>query len=1199
MAGDYEALARYFDRPISLGPDSLDVAKFILLNANASKPLGPGILKGNKPSLMGRIFDILSRPNYAVAEFVRQGGNPAGILEGLTGKKKTTFSDVLAESGMGEGSLRSTLGLGLDIFADPTTYIGGAGLISKARTASKVGKSEKAAREVLANRPYAQTLLDRGEPIHPEVFGLPTREAGAVPEALRAIPVTKPSSLLRTNLDPAQKFNVPKPSESFPGQLELPLPGVPKGLPKNLDIRTPQTPPVGETIARSVGQIPIKFRGLNVKTAKAQDIVERVADGDLLSVARIMPPPKPSISTAHQRAADDILRVWDKSSPEQINRQFPETLNAKQQVSLYNKAIETAKTKYKKPGTISAHAYKIYLAMEKSLESQGLVPRLGTGENVKLSDVIQQLGGHQRASEVINDFRSGIKEGSSTGQAVEALRASGAIQDARSVKLIAEKVGEAKAASHVPDSLEKGFDKFLKNFGKSTARADGVSPAGVAAVDKLIDFTLKSGKTPAQLVTEQKSKILDDIISKSKANAEVTHAVTLALEKDLGQLPKWAVNDNKAVEFMMGRVATWWGQKDLRPLSLNAIGSSMATAATRGKVLDRIFAPYNNAQRHEAFKLAQGIGTPSSPEVLQLANQVTHLMDNLVAVERKSGVHLEMINKWMKWYKVGFTFFKGKSKNILGDEIDFSKESDWVNSWKVANITEDPKVFLFKMQQAMEQATREKALFDEIGERFGTRAYGKGYSNKIQGYPYLEGYYFTNDIAKQLPRVVKDWSIEVWHPKSKFIQHYDRVLSMWKSGVTIYRPAHHIRNMVGDIYLGWMDGVNFLKPYLLAAKVQRSMRGAYTNLSDVDRLVEIGALNRNYKTPEPNQVLFRNRSGIGFTAEQVAAVAHQKGLLEHARTLEDIIDLGESGKFKPFGGKVQAVARGASELQNHNARLAHFIDKVIKSHGSNLQNIFEQASRRARKWHPSGLDLTDFERKALRRVIPFYSWLRKSTPLLIEGLVMNPGKAVIPAKIHDALQDYQGIDTPGRHDPFPVDQMFPEWLRAQGIGPISAPDGLMGKLSNQDPPGYVMGGLGLNPLSDLVAQLETPGKSIATSLTPAVQVPTELLTGRKIFTQEPISGLEARPGAMQQYIGEQIPVYSALQGITGITPFGTETKRGSSQEALINFLTSAGIKGTGPYVKQARYEKLASGKMQRKIGREQLIEELRKRLEEG
>ncbi len=1310
MVSNYEALAQYFGASKNPGPGAADIAKYILLNAQTSKPKGPGAIVPAKPSLMSRIFDVLSRPNYGMANLINEGQktgdyNLKNFMEGLTAEKRTTFSKVLQDAGMENPTARSVLGFALDVGLDPTTYIPVAGIASKIKGAAGIGKSSSAVDEAL-EKPLGQRLLDQGSPIHPESFGLPEKAAQTVPEALAGpgkpqLPANQdlldrrdmlhqeyedlhstlrgrisdesymqdvlriskeledinkalkasggkdPSKMLS---DLAPQTGKVKPESAPVGQLQLQLDDITPVATKT--VKEPAEKVVGEV----PGQIPLKFPDLNIKKARAETkelsqfanelgeragtIVSKIAAGDVKAAAKVLPTPPPKVTPKLQALANEILsRFNPRLSTAQLNKQYPNTINAKQQARLWHQAKSAAgKTVYRKgrskesiAKSIDQAAIPIYKAVEDALVGKGRVLRLGTGENVKLSDVIAQLiaMGKPITDDMVREFSSNINPGSDVWKAVEALRARGAIVDSKTVKLVTEAVSESKAtvkaSGALSDAQTKNFDDFLKTFTKNVTKAADTSPAADKAAQALVNNILNTGKSAAQIAVEQSSRMLDEVVATGRANTQTNKVLTHGLEKDLGKLPKWAVHDNKAAEFLMGRVATWWGQADLRPMSLNAIGSSAATAAARGQYLDRLMTPFTQAQRHQAFKLAQGKAvTSGSPEVVELSRQIVKLMDNLTnnatgaSVLLRSGVNMHMLNKWMRRYQVGFEFSNSKkAKDFTGKPVDYSKGTEWTQSWKNADIKDDPKAFLFKIQQAMEQATREKALFDELGERFGSTVPGKGHvhqlkrqgADRLKEFPYLEGYYFTKDIADQIPRMVRDWNVNSWSPNNAMMKHYDRVLSMWKSGVTIYRPGHHIRNIAGDLWLGWMDGVNSLKPYSLAIKVQKSMQGAYKDLMDIDRLIEVGAMPRTLGTPKPNQVLFKNRSGVPFTAEQIGAVAHQKGLLEHTRTIEDIIDMGEQGNkalnFKPFGGKVQAAARGMSELTSHNARLAHFIDKVMKSRGGNIEEIFEGAARRSRKWHPTGLDLTEFERKTMRRIMPFYTWMRKSLPLLLEGLVMNPGKAVIPAKAFDAIQESQGIETPnGRYDPFPVDQMFPEWLRAEGVGPVSMPDGFLSSVTNQTPEGYAMAGMGLNPLSSLIGQLQSPGKTVLSSITPAIKIPMEVLTGRESFTGEPISGIDARPGAFQEYVGQQIPGFNAIQGVTGITPFGTETKRSVSSneaglEALVNWFTAGGVKGTGPYVKQARFEQTRPLELQRKADKEEFLAYLRERMENG
>lgn len=1225
-----------FNSPV--GPSVPDVANYILLNAARGSSVSSKQAK-SQPSIMSRIFDILSRPNYAVANTVKGllgsgEHNPAAdFISGLAGTQKTTFSDVLEQEGASPVPA-AILGLALDVGADPTTYIGGAGLISKFGKAGKV--AEEASKEI----PLGKKLLDSGEAIHPESFDLaPRTNQAAIPTALRKPAGGQAPPQLIDDLVPspktAKEVNPLTPERVTPvgEQLGLNL-DLTKEVPDLERVQQSLSPrladDLGQDLTKSVkGQTSLRFPDFNLqkiraateagKVQKATDIVNKVAGGDLAEALKLVPPPRIVVRPSDRKLAEEIANSFDPAkSTATINKQYPNTLNAKQQVKLYYRVRDALNKK----GPLSARRTDaVYKAVEDELIKRNYIPRLGTGENVKLSDVIADLKtrGLRADYENLREFGDSVGKDTPVGQAIEAMRARNAIIDSVKVKPIVDAISESKAETKakgmLSDAQTKDFDKFLKNFGKASAKTANVSPAGEKATKGLIEQAMIAGKSPAQVVLEQKSKMLDDIIAGGKTKrAEINKVTTLALEKDLGKLPKWVVDDNRSTEWLMGRVATWWGQSDLRQMSLQAIASSAATAEARGRVLANLFKGFDTTQRAEALRLAQGYGRASTPEVEQLGTQIKRILDDLLgqasgsSVLLRSGVDMNYLNKWMRRYGTGFEFTKGKAKNLAGEELDFSKGTDWLSSWEVANVTEDAASWIFKVQQAIEQATREKALYDELGERFGSQIAGKGFHVKLEGHPYIKDYYFPKDIAQQIPRMIKDWTPGTTQ-NIKALKFYDRALSMWKTNVTIYRPGFHFRNVVGDMYMGLLDGVTSIRPYQLAFKVQRFMKGAYTDLADIDRMIELGAASERMRTPLPGDILFRNKSGYGFTAEQIAAVAQKKGLLESVKTLEDIIDLGDEvagarrSITRPFGGKVQAFAGGISELQHHNARLAHFIDKIAKSTGNDFPKIFEDAARRSRKFHPSGLDLTDFEKKFMRRIIPFYSWLRKSTPVLLEGIVMKPGVTVLPAKINQALQEASGVQqTDGRSDPFPVDQMFPEWLRAQGVGPISLPDGILGNFSNQTPPGYVMGGMGLNPLTSLIAQFEDPGRTAITSMTPAAQIPIELMTGKKLFTGEPIRGDEARPGAFGEYVGSNIPLYSFFQGLTGITPFGGQTKavqRGGSDaqtENLVNFLTGAGIKGTGPYIKSAQYEARQPGRIQRNATRDEYLAQLREQL---
>lgn len=131
-----------------------------------SKAAGPGIqqdaesiaskLKKGTFSLLRSTLDIVSRPNFAVASAVKNivDSDPettfrSGLLSGIKGDTKNTFSDVFQEAGwkpetLGGKVAKGVAGFTLDVLLDPTTYItlgvgGGAKLVGKGATT--VGKT--------------------------------------------------------------------------------------------------------------------------------------------------------------------------------------------------------------------------------------------------------------------------------------------------------------------------------------------------------------------------------------------------------------------------------------------------------------------------------------------------------------------------------------------------------------------------------------------------------------------------------------------------------------------------------------------------------------------------------------------------------------------------------------------------------------------------------------------------------------------------------------------------------------------------------------------------------------------------------------------------------------------------------------------------------------------------------------------------
>src|SRR5690606_26277486 len=85
------------------------------------------------------------------------------------------------------------------------------------------------------------------------------------------------------------------------------------------------------------------------------------------------------------------------------------------------------------------------------------------------------------------------------------------------------------------------------------------------------------------------------------------------------------------------------------------------------------------------------------------------------------------------------------------------------------------------------------------------------------------------------------------------------------------------------------------------------------------------------------------------------------------------------------------------------SRVALWLDGV----GRGLDEL--EAARRTFRYLFDFQDLTPFERNVLRRVVPFYSWLRKNIPLQIASFVQQPEKYLKTARAFDAINEWSGL----------------------------------------------------------------------------------------------------------------------------------------------------------------------------------------------
>ena len=182
----------------------------------------------------------------------------------------------------------------------------------------------------------------------------------------------------------------------------------------------------------------------------------------------------------------------------------------------------------------------------------------------------------------------------------------------------------------------------------------------------------------------------------------------------------------------------------------------------------------------------------------------------------------------------------------------------------------------------------------------------------------------------------------------------------------------------------------------------------------------------------------------------------------------------------------------------------------------------EDAAMDVKKWHFDYAELTDFERDKMKRLIPFYTWMRKNMPLQIEAILRNPGRyGNATTKMFEAIEsideDLEELPIPDYFHELNMVRL-PREFASVALTLNKKADNLMSSI------GFGREGAGEQGLQPLYVDPQLPFqdmnrfnyKDIISSLTPWIRVPVETtLTekGHSVFLDRPI---ERFPGELSK-----------------------------------------------------------------------------------
>ena len=611
---------------------------------------------------------------------------------------------------------------------------------------------------------------------------------------------------------------------------------------------------------------------------------------------------------------------------------------------------------------------------------------------------------------------------------------------------------------------------------------------------------------------------------------------------------------------------------------------------------------------------------PKDAQTQSLLNSMKHLTDYIFDINNvrnteeatsllgtwfRNGYDVDLINEKLAQSRFGLpdTFRLKTTVTVNGktQKLTMHQVAAQVNKWDI----KDPIDFLARMERVTTELATESAISREavrlgkVAGLFSTK-YRPGFiklgrdgvqhlgdsdlkildaKGLVKYFPTEQGaFYIHKSMIPELKRM--DKLLEMVRTRNPGFEHFmrqnlDPILAMWKAGMTIWRPGHHFRNIIGDTSMAFLhNGTKNPVYYARALKMVtfkqnalgRTLRGDYgvwdaaAAMQGIHRAAEGGAFNKELgdeiiRLGKPGGISDTVVANVNIGGKQVkldAGTVYQalmdRGVLPDFKKYEDIIDISGQGetlnvkiaKATHFEGSVgqKALRWGHEKLANFSEGRDDFIrigdalsmiengfNKTGKNGWKSLEEMFDQVSARIRQAHPDGSDLTPFEKSFARRIIPFYSWNRKAFPIVLENMMTHPGRFMVYPKAMYNFAQSQGVDLTSLTDPFPNDQLFPDFVtdKMTGIG-WRGKDGRYWSFDIGVANADVMNQMLANGGGDI----SSIGHGLAGMLNPFLKVPIELTTGTQL-NSVPITD-------KSDYVDSNLPGLNAINSVLGYSP---------------------------------------------------------------
>ena len=293
--------------------------------------------------------------------------------------------------------------------------------------------------------------------------------------------------------------------------------------------------------------------------------------------------------------------------------------------------------------------------------------------------------------------------------------------------------------------------------------------------------------------------------------------------------------------------------------------------------------------------------------------------------------------------------------------------------------------------------------------------------------PFLQGWMFPREQYEVFSR-----ALDIVNDQHNVIYNMFRRYSRFWSNMVTLSPRYHIRNIISNYALIMLrHGVDAVNPRDWLAAVAGASYKLETPASKLtQRVAKISG-----RLPEKTSLGME----IGdHTIKELADEAYKHGVISKVSyatggltgataqdVLQDQLPRTVIGKgVKAATQTSQNVGSVIESSQRFNMFLLN-VKKMIQpgKHTRLTDAEIQWAAMDANRWMVDYANLTQFERRYLRYIFPFYSWIRHNIPNMLEGLVENPGLFAMAIRGEKAI-----VQTLGDADVDIDRDIIPDWM---------------------------------------------------------------------------------------------------------------------------------------------------------------------------